>query len=528
MKNLLKSTGYRLLFLLMGGVLMGITLINPGPLGALQWIAFVPAILALHATVSDEKTTAIRAYFFGFFFFMSLYVVCYHWFWSMYPLEFTGMSRFYAFCVILLASFGLPLLASVAGGFTFVAVLLAYRVKAWKKYPVLPFLLFAFAYTFFDWTETLTFVGVPWGRLSIGQSEMGLILPSVSFLGSYFLTFTIVLVNSLIAYAILYNRKRAFVSAALAFSFILGLGIFGRFLTYKESGEKAVVAGIQGNMPSSEKWGSDGLERATEIYTRLTEEAVSNGATIVVWPESVFPVNVTNAYAVECVTDITERYDIDLFYGTLVYTNKTNYNALVYAKDGNIDTENMYYKRHLVPFGEYVPLRPFIEVVFPMLSEVSMLADDTSPGDDSNLFETEKGKVGALICFDTIYDIAPLDAVRDGAELIVIGTNDSWFFDSAAGYMHNAQAKIRACELGRDIVRSANTGISSIINARGETLDLEKPLVEGYVIGEVEYRSSRTLYSIVGNLFVWIAAAVSNLPIIFMIFEKFKDRKKKA
>ncbi len=528
MKEHLKTARYRFLFLLMSGVLMGLTLIFPGALGALQWIAFIPAILALHSIVTDERTTAAKAYFYGFFFFMTLYVVCYHWFWSMYPLEFTGMSRFYAFCVILLASFGLPVLASVAGGFTFVAVLLASRVKSWKHYPVLPFVIFAFAYTFFDWTQTLTFMGVPWGRLSIGQSENSLILCSTSFLGSYFLTFSIVLCNALLAYAILYRKKKAYGGALATFALILVLGLAGSLMTLAGNGEKVTAAGIQGNMPSSEKWGSTGTARACEIYTRLSEEAIAEGAELLVWPESVFPVNITNREAVECVRELTKKHDIDLFYGTLVYTDETNYNALIYAKDGIIDTENMYYKRHLVPFGEYVPLRPFVEVVFPMLSEVSMLSEDTSPGDDSHLFETEEGKVGALICFDTIYDTAPLDAVRDGAELIVIGTNDSWFFDSAAGYMHNAQAKIRACELGRYVVRSANTGISSIINARGETVDLEKPLVEGYVIGEVEYRYTRTLYSLVGNIFVWVAAIVSNLPIIFMLFETIKSKKKKA
>ncbi len=525
MNEIMKKTGYRLLFLLMGGVLMGITLIYPGALGALQWVAFVPAIIALDLMAANEKMTGVKMYFYGFFFFMTIYVMAYHWFWSMYPLEFTGMSRFYAFCVILLASFGLPIFASVAGGFTFVAFFLAKRTRLFLRHPVLPFLLFAFAYSAFDWTQTLTFIGVPWGRLSIGQTENSLVLPAVSFLGSYFLTFAIVLVNALIAYAILYRKNRAYGSAVGVVGVILILGLAGNILASASSGRKVTAAGIQGNMPSSEKWGSNGMQRAVEIYTRLTDEAVKKGAELIVWPESVFPVSVNNSLAVECVKDITSRHEIDLYYGTLVYTDETNYNALVNASDGKIDLTNMYYKRHLVPFGEYVPLRPFIEIVFPMLNEISMLDDDTSPGTDSNLFVNDSGKVGGLICFDTIYDTAPLDAVRDGAELIVIGTNDSWFFDSAAGYMHNAQAKIRAAELGRYVVRSANTGISSIINAKGETIDIEGPLVEGYVIGEVEYRSARTLYSIVGNLWVWISFAAVNGALAVKALETFKRKK---
>ncbi len=525
MNNIMKKAGYRFLFLLMGGILMGITLIYPGKLAPLQWVAFIPAIIALFAIISDERMTAVKAYFYGFFFFMTLYVVVYHWFWSMYPLEFTGMSRFYAFCVILLASFGLPVFAATAGGFTFVVALLAKRVKLFEKYPVAPFVAFAFAYAVFDWTQTQTFVGVPWGRLSIGQSENSLVLCSVAFFGSYFLTFAIVLVNALIAYAILYRRRRAYASAISVFAFVLILGMCGSLLTLTGNGEKIKAAAIQGNMPSSEKWGSDGIYRAADIYETLSEEAIAEGAELIVWPESVFPTSVLNRVAYKCVTDLTEKHDIELFYGALLYDYRTNYNAMFMAKDGAVDIEKAYFKRHLVPFGEYVPLRPFIERVFPMLSEVSMLAEDTTAGEDSNVFTSDGGNVGALICFDTIYDIAPIDSVRDGAELIVIGTNDSWFFDSAAGYMHNAQAKIRAAELGRYVIRSANTGISSIINARGETLDIEGPLVTGYVTAEVEYRSARTLYSYVGNIFVWISAAML-LPVpVLLLVEKVKRKK---
>lgn len=529
MKNIMSKARYRFLMLLCGAFIMGLTLIFPGKFGFVQWFAFIPAVIALDAIIKDEKMTARKAYGYGFFFFMAMYVVVYHWFWSMYPLDFTGLSPFYALCVILLASFGLPLLASVAGGFTFVFPLWCKRSKTLSKYPILPFVIFAFAYTVFDWTQTQTFMGVPWGRLSIGQSENSIILCSVSFFGSYFLTFSIVLVNTLLAYAILYRKRRACAGALASFAFVLLLGICGNLLTYTCVGDKVTAAAIQGNMPSSEKWSVDGISIAADKYTVLTEKAIAEGAELVVWPESVFPTSVNNSDAVDCVTSLTEKHDIELFYGCIVYSEdrSTNYNAIVNASGGRIDYDNMYFKRHLVPFGEYVPLRPFVEVVFPMLGQVSMLSTDTTPGTDSNLFSTEYGKVGALVCFDTIYDIAPLDAVRDGAELIVIGTNDSWFFDSAAGYMHNAQAKIRACETGRYIVRSANTGISSIINARGETLDIEYPLVEGYVVADVEFRYGTTLYTLIGNAFVWLSAfVILSIPAL-LIKERFSESARK-
>lgn len=506
MKDILTKKQYRILLLVLGAVLMGLTLTTAGKLGFLQWVAFVPSIIALTAIADDNKTKMIGAYGWGFLFYMALYVVVYHWFWSMYPLDFTGLSPLYALCVILLANFGLPIFAALPGGFVFVLFVLVRRCKFFEDRKWLSYVVLAFSYAVFEWTQTLFFTGVPWGRLSIGQVENSFVICSVAFFGSYFLSFAIVLVNALIAYAILHKRKLGYAAAASAFSVVLLLGIIANLLTYT-GGERVKAAAIQGNMASQEKWGSDGMKIAADIYTRITEDAVAEGAQIVVWPESVFPASVENKTAVRCVTSLTSKYDIDLFYGTLVYEDE-NYNAIVHASDGEIHLDNMYYKRHLVPFGEYVPYRDFIRVVFPMLDQVSMLNSDTSAGNDSCIFNTKYGKVGSLICFDTIYEDASLDAVRDGAELIVIGTNDSWFFDSAAVYMHNAQARIRACETGRYVVRSANTGVSSIINARGEIIDMEDALVEGYVIGDIEMRDDRTLYSYCGNLFVTLSAVV--------------------
>jgi apolipoprotein N-acyltransferase len=525
MKDIITNKKYRMPLLLIGAVLMGFTLTTAGKLGFLQWLAFVPSIIALTAIADDEKIKMIGVYGRGFLFYMALYVIVYHWFWSMYPLDFTGLSPLYALCVILLANFGLPIFAALPGGFVFVAFTLARRSKRFELHKWIPYAVLAFAYAVFEWTQTLFFTGVPWGRLSIGQVENSLILCSVSFFGSYFLSFIIVLVNAFIAYAIIHKRKLGYAAAASSFAFVLILGTVGNLLTYTGGIRTVKAAAIQGNMASQEKWSADGMQIAADIYTRITDEAVAEGAQIVVWPESVFPASVENKVAVRCVTSLTSKYDIELFYGTLVYDDRDNYNAMVHASGGEITFDNMYYKRHLVPFGEYVPYRDFIRVVFPMLDQVSMLNSDTTAGTDSALFNTKYGKVGSLICFDTIYEDVSLDAVRDGAELIVIGTNDSWFFDSAAVYMHNAQARIRACETGRYVIRSANTGVSSIINARGELIDMEDALLEGYVVGDIEMRNSRTLYSIVGNAVVVLSGIVCAYVLVVYVYDKVKKNR---
>lgn len=524
MSDILTKRRYRLLLLLCSGVLMGLTLIFPGKLGALQWVAYIPLGISLNAIISDSKTSYIRAYFYGFAFFMFLYIINYHWFWSMYPLDFTELSELYALCVILLASLGLPALAAFSGGFTFVFTLFAKRSKTLSRYPFMPSLIFAFSYAFFEWTQIHFFTGVPWGRLAIGQTGNSIVLSSVSFFGSYFLSFMIVLVNMSLAYALQNRKKKAFALSFASLALVFSMGLCGYALSFTGEGETVTAAAIQGNMSSQEKWEQNSTSIASQKYTELTEKAIAEGASIVVWPESVFPHSAKHYTAYRCVTELTEKYDIELYYGCIAYDENKNYNAMLKAENGEIDFENMYFKRHLVPFGEYVPLRNIIRVIFPMLDQISMLEDDVTAGESSNLFDSKYGKVGALICFDSIYEDATLDAVRDGADIIVIGTNDSWFLDSAGVYMHNAQAQIRACEVGRCIVRSANTGVSSIIDARGNIIDLEDPLVEGYAIGEVTMRSGRTLYSYIGNLFVYIAIVIIMIPPILCLFEKVVDK----
>jgi apolipoprotein N-acyltransferase len=149
-------------------------------------------------------------------------------------------------------------------------------------------------------------------------------------------------------------------------------------------------------------------------------------------------------------------------------------------------------------------MRSVIEVLIPPLADMNILSSDLDPGTDSAIVQTSLGAVGTLVCFDSIYENLTLDAVRDGAELICLSTNDSWFLDSAGVYMHHTQARLRAIESGRYIIRSADTGISSIIAPDGSVAAELPVLVEGVSVSTVYPGSSRTLYSCIGNTFVYL------------------------
>ena len=162
----------------------------------------------------------------------------------------------------------------------------------------------------------------------------------------------------------------------------------------------------------------------------------------------------------------------------------------------------------LVPFGEYVPMRDLIVTVIPPLAEFSDVMDNNLvAGTDSALQTTEWGKIGGLLCFDSIYESLALDSVRDGAELLILSSNDSWFYNSAAIYQHESQAMIRAIETGRYLVRSGNTGISTVVTDKGEHLVWIDALTDGYAVTDVELKTNTTLYTHIGNLFVYLCIA---------------------
>jgi apolipoprotein N-acyltransferase len=172
-------------------------------------------------------------------------------------------------------------------------------------------------------------------------------------------------------------------------------------------------------------------------------------------------------------------------------------------------------------------MEAFIRAIFPPLANLEMLQDGSSlvPGTDAAIFDEGLGKIGALVCFDTIYESLARDSVASGAELIAIGTNDSWFFDSAAVHMHNRQAMLRAIENRRFVLRAANTGVSSIISPTGEELAHIDPLIEGYAVAEVSFVSTRTLYSYIGDSFVLICQVAILAPFAYDLILYLKKKK---
>lgn len=510
----------RFFLLAVGAALTGMTLVNP-KLGIIEWVSMIPAAIALISICADERVRRRGLYGYGFFYFMCFYLVNYHWFINLYPLDFIdGMTKGAAIAVVLAGWVGLSLLQSLTGGLVFVLFGECVRGNLAKRFPPLGALFVAALWAIFEWTQTLGWVGVPWGRLSIGQTEWLFGVQSASLFGSCFVTFLIVGVNFLLAYAILYAPKRRLLAALAAGVFLCNTA-FGAVvcLTYRDEGEPIKVAVVQGNISSQEKWDTSLRERTYEVYEKYTVEAAEQGAKIVIWPESAMPYNIEDYPHVESfVCRLSKENGVTILVGTFTYnSDEVELNSIVAAMPDGTLHETVYSKRHLVPFGEYVPLRSLVEVIFPPLADISMLAEDLAPGEGAQIITLDEADIGSLICFDSIYDELARESTLAGAEILAISTNDSWFLDSAALYMHGAQAKLRAIENGRYVVRSANTGISLVITPTGEVVYSLGALTEGQITAGVYVRESHTLYTYIGNTFVYLCLI---FMIVWIAYEK--------
>ncbi len=514
----------------------------------LSYVTLIPVIFLV--TENFGEMSKRKAYFSGFGFGLGYYIVVYHWFIHFYAMKDSeGIETIAAVALVAVCWFGLATLQALEFG----AVTLFYRIiNPRKEKNLLCAVTFTALWVLFEWQQGFFWRGVPFARLALTQANSPLSLQSASVFGNLFVSGLIVFVNALLCIAVkfalqgleefdvraipkaLKNKKTAiFASVALAiFTLNLGFGAV-RVLTAQQTSERSVkTAVVQANISSLEKW--SGFYDSLDSYVELTRKCVNDTkAEIVVWPETVLPDEISGYESImNTLKGVAKELDITLLVGS--FDEKRNesgereeYNAIyLFYPDGSV-SEDRYYKQKLVPFGEYNPIGDLLALV-PALDVLGVFNDSLTPGDGSQLLESEHGTLGSLICFDSIYDYVVRASVNDGAQLITLSTNDSWFADSSAVYMHNRHAMLRAIENGRWVVRSASTGISSVISPTGEIVTEIAPLTEGYTVATVYMLDARTVYSYVGDIFAYLCLGFILVSVSYKITVKIKNKKEKS
>ncbi len=364
-----------------------------------------------------------------------------------------------------------------------------------------------------EYIQSLWWIGFPWGQLSLTQYKFLPFIQSLSLFGSYFVTFLIVVINGYIA-LFFYTRKRKYLTVALTV-FLLNL-TFGlvRCAYLPATDGSIVISTVQPSVTTEEKWEVSGeYVSSLELHLKLSESV--RDTDLILWPETALPYELfLYENDVEKIEEFCGENGTDILVGTFFTEADNEYNVAVYFGDTE---EKMYSKQHLVPFGEYVPLRNFIVKMLPFLDEINMLSNDLSAGEESVVFDTKNGKIGSLICFDSIFSSLARNSVKNGAEILCIITNDSWYKDSVALSQHNAQAVFRAVENNRCVARCANSGISSFINSRGEIMYASEPYEVTTHSEELPLIQQKTLYTVIGDSFAVLAFC---FVLLYVVFDK--------
>ncbi len=526
---------YKFLFLCISGVLTAFTVVFP-KVGFLEWISLVPASMVLILIADDKQNSLRKIYLHGAVFFMSFYLVIWHWFLYMYPLEFMEVSHAVALFIVLVAWIGLSIVQTVTGSLIFLVFAVIFRCRIFEKIKILVPILAGALWASIEWSQTIGWWGVPWGRLCLGQSETNLSMLSASVFGSYFVTFIIVAVNFCIGY-ILIRQDFARILSVVCVCLIVGNLLIGCMvrISYSDDGnEKITVSAVQGNIHLNEKWSDGTRQEIEEAQTKYTIEASDNGADLIIWAETAFPYSMDEELA-EYFSELAKSTGTTIIASAFTYPETPvyaqsgamrTYNSLMEVRSDGSFGDDIYSKQRLVPFAEFVPMYDVVKVLLPPFAELNMISDDVLPGDESVVLHTEQGNIGCMICFDSVYENIAMEAVRGGAEMLIVSTNDAWFDKSAENYMHTSQSKLRAVETGRYLVRAANTGISGIINPMGEFEESLGILEGGTVTGDIYLREQRTIYSIIGNSFVYACVGVSAILLVSSIAVAVYDRKK--
>ena len=253
---------------------------------------------------------------------------------------------------------------------------------------------------------------------------------------------------------------------------------------------------------------------------------LNNDIDYVVFPESFFP---NESYYSNFINDFLKSYKkTNFIFGVPINQFNKKYNSAIQLNYNYLKTneKQYHYKSKLVPGPE---LTPFSSALQPLLdfSGLSLQLGGLAKGDSINVFYSIDGVhcVAPIICYESVFPNYVRKFIKKGAQAIFIITNDGWWGDSKGRKQHNAYARIRAIESRRYVVRSANTGISSVIDPKGNFLYQMPSNTEGSFVEKISFLSDKTFYVKYGNIliFFYLACFIFFMPKIKLKRTKIKN-----
>ncbi len=375
--------------------------------------------------------------------------------------------------------------------------------------------LFApFFWVALEFTRThLPIIGWPWNLTGYAASGNLAFLQLAVWTGIFGLSFFVVAFNALVAWMIVHPSGRARyvtvgVTAALA-----AVALFGSRLVPQDA-PRYVANLISTNFPQSMSYTSDWLDvnaPGLDQIENLSVAAARANPGLIVWPEVPAPFSFQDpkfaARAVRIARDSGSDFLLGVDDWKMDATGRwqASNSAILLAPSGlRMFT---YDKIHLVPFGEYVPLRRWLTFASKLTAEIG----DFEPGNQYRAGNLPGGKFSVFICFEAVFPDEVRRFVANGAELLINISNDGWFVGSAAPPQHLMMARVRAVENRRWLLRDTNKGFTVDVDPYGRYVARFEINQLGVVTAPYSFRSDRTLYTRWGDWWSWLCVLVSAL-----------------
>lgn len=381
------------------------------------------------------------------------------------------------------------------------------------------------------------FGGFPWGTVAFTQPD-GPLLPLVAIVGESGLSFAVALTGFTLSVVAQWCRRRIWPGAphggatvardrarpGVALAIVIALGALPALLSLPAASaavhtgaqvQTAPIAVIQGNVPEpglefnarrravTDLHGQQTAALAADIAAGRTEQPVA-----VIWPENASDIDpYRNADAAEVISAAAASVGVPILVGAVVQADQPRrvYNMGI-VWDPVSGPGDTYTKRHPVPFGEYIPWRPFFRF---FSDKVDLVQSEFLPGDKPGNLNVGGVAIGDVICFEVVEEGLVRDVVNGGAEVLVVQTNNATFGYSNETYQQQAMSRVRAVEFGRSVLIAATSGVSAVIRPDGSVESTIGLFTAGYSLADVPLLTHRTAGTVVGEPLRWIISLVA-------------------
>ena len=385
-----------------------------------------------------------------------------------------------------------------------------------------------------EYLRTYAFSGFPWTLLGYSQYQWLSVIQVSDIAGVYGVSFLIVMSNVIVTSIVLWmwkiwrqkESRAAFFpwQPTLTFLVILSTTLaYGHWQIKQQAlldkSDKSLALGlVQPNISQDKKWDAAYIDETLRRYTTLSQQT-GQDLDLLIWPEAATPFFFEKEPAYQkIILSILRDSQSPLLFGSPTLRFKPDGKPYLlnsaYILSPDTLLTGRYDKRHLVPFGEYVPLKSLLF----FLEKLVVGIGDFKPGQGSMTLrlpdssEAVQPSFGVPICYEIIFPDLVRRMAKEGANFLVTLTNDAWFGDSSAPYQHFSMTVFRAVENHLAVARAANTGISGLIAPDGRILTETRIFTKQAVTGSIPLRtSSPTFYTLYGDVFSWGCVILTGL-----------------